>query len=120
MTKQAPLIYTSIGWERGSFVLTELFFPQQSVDSGDKSANAGVSHKPRTFSQNYSKAVTQEIGYWSVNGTDFPFHAKLKELIKMRMIDALSFFAFDKFNLESTKLLHQNHELSHNPRPSYY
>lgn len=47
-----------------------------------------------------------------MNGTDFPFHAKCKELIKMKMIDVLSFFAFDKFNLECPKLLSSHYKLT--------
>ena len=91
--------------EGQSFVLTESYFPQHSVNSGDKPAKAGVSHKPTTLSQNCSRAVSQEAGYCSVNGTDFLFHEKCKELMKMKMIDVLSFLAFDKFNWERTKLL---------------
>lgn len=45
-----------------------------------------------------------------MNETDFPFHAKSKELIKMKMTDVLSFFGFDKFNLECTKLLNSHYD----------
>lgn len=54
-----------------------------------------------------------------MNRTYFPFHEKCKELrkIKIIIIIILSFFAFDKFNLECTKLLNSNYVLSHSLVP---
>lgn len=54
-----------------------------------------------------------------MNRTHFPFHAKRKELIKIKIIIIiiLSFFDFDKSNLECTKILNSHNVLCHSPVP---
>lgn len=65
----------------------------------------------------HSRGVAQEVGHFSMSRTHSPFHAKCKELTKIKIIIIiiLSFFAFDKFNLECTKLLNSHYVLSHSP-----